>query len=145
MSTSAKKQFLSEILSDNDPIPPGKLAFFRERFRDHLYDLVLSEFLKREAGGLTKAAIAKRIGRKPEQITRWLGAPGNWTIETVSDLMLAISKAEPLVNLKPLANRPPANKAEPDWMELEPLKDSQITARPKTGSSGAHILVSVGN
>jgi hypothetical protein len=120
MSTPAKTQFLSEILSNDDPIPPGKIAFFRERFRDHLYDLVLSEFLKREGDGLTKATIAKRIGRKPEQITRWLGAPGNWTVETVSDLLLAISKAEPTVSLRPLDNRPRANKAEPEWIEPSP-------------------------
>jgi|SRR5215510_10446903 len=57
MSTSAKPHFLSEIL-EGKPIPKGKLAFFQERFRDHLYELVVSEFLKREqAGVLTKAAV----------------------------------------------------------------------------------------
>lgn len=104
MSTSSRRQFLSEILSDK-PIPLGKLAYFRERFRDRLYELVLKEFLKSEASGLTRADIARRIGRRPEQITRWLGAPGNWTLETVSDLLLAISKAEPEVGLLPLEGR----------------------------------------
>lgn len=103
MSTSAKPHFLSEIL-EGKPIPKGKLAFFQERFRDHLYELVVSEFLKREqTGALTKAAVAQRLGKDPSQITRWLGAPGNWELDTVSDLLLAIAQAEPAISLTPLA------------------------------------------
>ena len=99
---SPKKPFLSEILT-NEPIPIGKLAYFRERFRDRLYELIIEEFLKQEeATGLTRADVARRIHRRPEQITRWFGTPGNWTLETVSDLLLAISKAEPTVGLLPL-------------------------------------------
>jgi hypothetical protein len=71
MTTSQKIAFLTEILAD-DPIPLGKLAYFRERFRDRLYELVVEEFLK---SGMTRAELARRISRKPEQVTRWLGAP----------------------------------------------------------------------
>jgi hypothetical protein len=127
MSTSAKKSFLSEIL-DDDTIPIGKLAYFRERFRDRLYELVVSEFLRKEKTGLTKAQVARRIGRKPEQITRWLGAPGNWTLETVSDLLLAISKAEPRISLASLENRPTRNFTRPEWM-AETLEDPRIATR----------------
>src|SRR5262245_50357405 len=99
MTTSAPTQFLSEILN-GDPIPKGKLAFFQERFRDHLYELVVSEFVRREtAGQLTKKQVADRIHKDPSQITRWLGAPGNWELETVSDLLLAIAQAEPVISL----------------------------------------------
>lgn len=109
MNTSQRKPFLSEILS-GDEIPLGTLSYFRERFRDRLYDLVMEEFLKQDAEtGLTRAEVARRIGRRPEQITRWFGAPGNWTLETVSDLLLAIAKAEPDVNLLPLEGRPVRN------------------------------------
>jgi hypothetical protein len=127
MSTSAKKSFLSEIL-DDDTIPIGKLAYFRERFRDRLYELVVSEFFRKEKTGLTKAQVARRIGRKPEQITRWLGAPGNWTLETVSDLLLAISKAEPRISLASLENRPTRNFTRPEWM-AETLEDPRIATR----------------
>src|SRR5258708_486869 len=118
MSTLAKTPFLYEILIDDGVIPPGKLSYFRERFRDRLYEIVVSEFLKRKASGqMTRAKLARRIGRKPEQITRWLGAPGNWTLETVSDLMLAICKAEPKVTLQTLQNRVARNFAGADWIE----------------------------
>ena len=105
MTTSLERPFPSEVL-DEEKIPLGTLSYFRERFRDRLYDLVVEEFLKRNAEtGLTRAEVARRIGRRPEQITRWFGAPGNWTIETVSDLLLAIAKSEPEVRLLPLEGR----------------------------------------
>ena len=105
MNISPKTPFLSEVLN-GDKIPLGTLSYFRERFRDRLYDLVMEEFLKQESeSGLTRAEIARRIGRRPEQITRWFGAPGNWTLETVSDLLLAVAKSEPDVYLLPLEGR----------------------------------------
>jgi hypothetical protein len=129
MNTSQTSQtsFLSEI-SKGEPIPVGKLAYFRERFRDRLYELVVKEFLKKERSGqLTRADLARRIGRKPEQITRWLGAPGNWTLETVSDLLLAISKAELNFELYPLENRAPRNYDGPDWLKRLPSKSTTGT------------------
>ena len=70
----------------------------------------MEEFLKQDAEtGLTRAEVARRIRRRPEQITRWFSAPGNWTLETVSDLLLAIAQAEPDVNLLSLEGRPNRN------------------------------------
>lgn len=137
MSTSqtSRTSFLSEIAS-RDAIPIGKLVYFRERFRDRLYELVVTEFLKKErAGELTRADLARRIGRKPEQITRWLGAPGNWTIETVSDLLLAISKAELKFELASLENRAVRNYAGPDW-----LRGAKIDVKPPKPSSDVRKL-----
>ena len=109
MNTSRKKPFLSEVLK-GDKIPLGTLSYFRERFRDRLYDLVMEEFLKRGMeSGLTRADVARRIGRRPEQVTRWFGAPGNWTLETVSDLLLAVANSEPNVTLLSLEERPIRN------------------------------------
>jgi hypothetical protein len=96
---------LHEILS-GDPISDGTLEDFRNRFRKRLYELVVSEYRKQAEKGMTKGHIAHRINRRPEQITRWLGAPGNWTLETVSDLLLVISQAEPIVGLKFLVPDP---------------------------------------
>lgn len=127
---SQDQQFLSEILND-EPIPIGKLAYFRERFRDRLYEMVVGEFLKRESSGeISRAGLARRIGKRPEQITRWLGAPGNWTLETVSDLVLAIAKAEPLVDVSPLGQRPARNYSG-DYADPEPAP-----ARSALDSSG---------
>ena len=105
MNTPRNNSFLPTIL-DGDVIPLGTLSYFRERFRDRLYDLIMEEFLEQAAeAGLTRAEVARRIGRRPEQITRWFSAPGNWTLETVSDLLLAIAKSEPDVTVMPLEGR----------------------------------------
>jgi hypothetical protein len=115
MSTSRTTPLLFEI-ERGERIPLSKLVYFRQRFRDNLYDLVLSQFLEQEKRGLTKAEVARRIGRKPEQVTRWLSAPGNWTSDTASDLLLGISKSEPIVTLSSLENRVMRNDNSPHWL-----------------------------
>ena len=96
--------------SSKDSLTLGELEYFRERLRNAVHEAVLRQFIKCADSGLTKALLAKRLGRKPEQITRWLGAPGNWTLETVSDLLLAMDcELEPSV--VSLNNRPISNYA----------------------------------
>jgi hypothetical protein len=79
----------TEIL-DAPELSKKALGYFRARLKNRLHQSVLSEFLKREANGFTKAKFARRIGKRPELITRLLGAPGNWELDTVSDLLLAM-------------------------------------------------------
>jgi hypothetical protein len=140
MSTSQKTRFLSEILGD-ERISLSKLTYFRKRFRDRLYELVVGEFLKRERQGLTKAEVARRIGRRPEQITRWLGSPGNWTLETVSDLLLAVAKSEPYVDLWSLENRASRNYLGQDRMILEMTPVAEQKARTQTGTLNTFAAV----
>lgn len=71
------------------------LAYFQERLRNRLHELVLLEYMEQvESSGLKKSDISERLGKDPAQITRWLGSPGNWTLNTVSDLLLAM-RCEP--------------------------------------------------
>jgi len=101
MTTSQPTSFLSEIVS-GAPIPPEKLGYFRGRFSNKLHELILELFDELErAGKITRASLARRIGKAPEQITRWLGAPGNLTVETVSDLFLGMGY-EPAVSAEAL-------------------------------------------
>jgi hypothetical protein len=96
--TTSQTSFLSEIIS-GDPIPANKLGYFRARLTNRLHELIITEFERlSQSGKISKADLARRIGKKPEQITRWLGAPGNWTIETVSDLAIGMG-CEPKINL----------------------------------------------
>ena len=90
MTTSQQTPFLSEII-ESVPIPQERLAYFRARLKNRLHSYVLSQFLKVEnQSKLTKAELARKLGKKPEQITRWLGAPGNWELDTLSDLLLGM-------------------------------------------------------
>lgn len=93
MTTSAKNIILSETASR--AFSPGTLAYYRARFRNRLYNLVLSKFREAEAEeGLTRAELARRTGKRPEVLTRILGAPGNWRLDTVSDLLMGIAGEE---------------------------------------------------
>jgi hypothetical protein len=137
MTTSQKTPFLIEILGD-EPIPLGKLAYFRERFRDRLYELVVEEFLK---SGMTRAELARRISRKPEQVTRWLGAPGNWEIDTVSDILLAICKAQPRIELDRLDHQRRSNRSKPDWqIDAEDAARQGSTAPSPSETTNTHFL-----
>ena len=104
MTTFQKPSFLTEILN-GDPIPVGKLSYFRTQLRYDLHEVVLREFLRQEDKiGLTQADLARRIHRKASQVSKLLGAPGNWTINTVSDLLLGM-KAQPVVAALSLEDR----------------------------------------
>lgn len=100
-------------------IDEDDLAYFRARLRERWHELLVSEFLEeRGRSGITRAALAERIGRQPEQVTRWLKAPGNWTLDTISDLFLALG-AEPQVGAVYISTLPVQNMRGPAWLEPE--------------------------
>src|SRR4051812_35541582 len=109
--------FLSEITSGGE-IPLGKRAYFQERLRNRLFALIIQEFAEKQTKtGLTQAAVAFRIQKRPEQINRWLSSPGNWTLGTASDLLLAISGAELNFSISPLSEVP-RNQTSPAWLKI---------------------------
>jgi hypothetical protein len=82
---------MSSEMTNDTPIPIGKLAYFRGRLSERIHEAVLDVFARlEEQQKITRAALARRIGRKPEQITRWLGVSGNLESDTVSDLLLGM-------------------------------------------------------
>lgn len=104
MTTSQKPSFLTEVLT-GDPIPIGTLSYFRTQLKYQLHDVVLREFvLQEDKAGLTQADLARRIHRKPSQVSKLLGAPGNWTFNTASDLLLGM-KAQPVISVMSLEDR----------------------------------------
>lgn len=72
----------------NERLSPRTLAYVAESAREQLYDLVVQKCIET---GVSKATLAKRLGRDPAQISRLLGAPGNWTIDTFAELLFAIN------------------------------------------------------
>ncbi len=98
-------------------IPAGKLAYFQERLRNRIYNFVLGRFFEAERNGLTKALLARRLGSDPAVVSRLLGAPGNWTLDTVSNLLLGIAAEELEPASSSVLNRLPRNFVAPEWLQ----------------------------
>ena len=98
------------------PIPVGKRAYFQERLRIRVFNFLLGKFLQAQKQGLNKNILAKRIDRPPEVINRWLGAPSNLTLDSVSDLLLGIAAEE----LEP-ASSSPLEKVENNYAHFDEL------------------------
>lgn len=130
--TTSREQFLI-VIADvfGAPIPEETRIFFRERLRRRLHELVLQEFAELEAKGFTRAQLARRIGKTPAQITRYLGGPGNWTIATVSDLLLGMGGEPALEAVAHLADRLPKKDREPvsaenQYLDLTLVSDALL-------------------
>lgn len=81
--------------SGSRPLSRREIAYYQQRLRNRAFEAVLAYFEQRAVQeGLTKKELARRLGKDPSQITRWFSGPGNWTLDTVSDLLLAMG-AEP--------------------------------------------------
>lgn len=109
-------QLLNEVQAGHDgpPIPESKRVYFQERFRGRIFDFLISLFVEEQKNGLTKAKLARRIGKPPEVINRWLGGPSNLTSDSISDLVLGICASEPDLEASSLLNRKPVNYAHLD-------------------------------
>jgi transcriptional regulator with XRE-family HTH domain len=103
----------SEIANRDAPLSAGTVAYFQDRLRTRLYDLVIRELENYKAQGMTQAQLATRIGKRPDQVSRWLSGPGNWTLDTVSDLLLGISGGELGMTLERPAEASGENSRQP--------------------------------
>lgn len=83
---SPNTSILAEPIGE-DPISQRTLGYVSEGARDDMFDLVLRNCVE---SGISKATLARRLGKDPAQVSRLLGAPGNWTIDTVAELLFAI-------------------------------------------------------
>jgi hypothetical protein len=130
MNTS-QTGFLSEILAGGK-IPQAKLAYFRERLRNRIHQFILREFMARQQEGMTQADVARVLDRRPEQINRWLGSPGNWELDSISDLMLAVSKSELDFKAEPLEGLAARNYRSPE-------SDKPSTSPPRKLPNGGEL------
>jgi hypothetical protein len=120
--TTSQIPFLYEIIH-GDVIPPGKRAYFQERLRNRLYNLILGEFVNKT--NLSQKSLAHRIGKGSDQVSRWLSSPGNWTIDTISDLLLGISGSELALSISKVADRLPSHSHGPGRITAGYIMPSQ--------------------
>ena len=110
--TTSPKTFSLYKPQESERVPKSTLAYFQSRNKHRVYDLVIGHFI---ASGISQSALARRLGKGTDQISRWLGAPGNWTLDTFSDLLFAIDGAEPEYVLSFPLDKPKRNISQPEW------------------------------
>jgi hypothetical protein len=127
-------QLLNEVQAGHDgpTIPDSKRIYFQRRLRDRCFDFVIGCFLREQARGLNKAKLARRIGKPPEVVNRWLAAPSNLTLDSLSDLLLGICAEEPEISGRSLLNRQPVN-----YFHLADQPERKVEAKT---NSGSHIV-----
>lgn len=95
------------------PISATTKAYFRARNQHRAHALVIDAFAR---SGITQAQLARRCRKRPEVISRILGEPGNWTLNTFSDIIFAISGGEPAYSIEHPLDAPPRNQDAPAWL-----------------------------
>ena len=94
MSASQMLKLFEKIMDSSGVISEAERGYFEQRLRNKFHSFLLDKFGEAQEAGLTKAELARRIGKTPDVINRWLGAPSNLTLDTVCDLLLGISGEE---------------------------------------------------
>jgi len=127
-ATTSPANIILSKPTKNERIPPSNLGYFRARNKNRVYEIVITEF---ENSGLTQAELAIRLGKGRDRVCRLLGAPGNWTLDTVSDLLFAISGAELDYSISKPFETAQRNQRTPEW-----LTEHQPDVAESPGTSG---------
>jgi hypothetical protein len=107
-------------------VPPGTLTYFEVINRQVLWELITDEF---EKSGISQAELARRLNWDPARVCTILGAPANYTADTVSAVLFAISGGQPkYLTYYPLSE-PPQNYVGPDWLHNQPRGSTELPPR----------------
>lgn len=89
-----------------EQVPADTRDYFRSRAKRHAYDLVMRELQK---SGITRAELARRLGKGADRVSKMLGGPNNWTIITLADLLFAIGAGVPTYGVDYPLDKPTRN------------------------------------
>jgi hypothetical protein len=124
----------------NEAKPLREIAYYTQRYRNRVYHKLISFIAEQcEAQQLTRKDIAHRIRKDPAQISRLLAHPTNLTLDSISELLLAVdAEAEPpeMVQFK---DKVPANYMHPLVARALNIEAADTNAR--LASDGEKTLV----
>ena len=87
MTTSRSQSFLANV-AKAEIIPETGFVYFRGHLQNDLHVLILEAFLKI---GLTQKELAHRIGKQPSVVNRWIGATGNWELNSIAEFLAGMN------------------------------------------------------
>jgi hypothetical protein len=136
--TIFQTQLFNELAAgpDGEPISESKLVYLQERLRGRFFDFLIERFENaRNNSGLNQAKLARRIRKPPEVVNRWLGAPSNLTLDSMSDLLAGIAAEEPDFSPSSLLGRAKVNYFEPDDLPATPPSPEAATDNRRARAS----------
>ena len=137
MPTSPKTLMKSAVSLEDVAISPVIIGYFDGAVQSEAHEAVLNAFLKMaEEEGITRSFVARRLNKPREQITRWLGGPGNWTLDTLTNLALAIGY-RPRISLERLSSIRQPNAHHPAISRARKLDNQPLEAPPPPRNAGA--------
>lgn len=126
-----------------EPKRSRDIHYYRQRYKNRVFE-TLVEFFNEEAAkrGITRKEIARLLQKDPAQITRWLSSPGNLTLESVSDLLLALdAEAEPGKIVR-FSERPKPNYAHPLIARIFGVTSQPTSSSPSVEAAARNKLSS---
>ena len=78
-------------ISEINALSKKDIFYYRKRLQNNIYHDVIERFYElAQKEGLSKRRIAELLDKDAGQINRLFKKPGNWTLETISDLLIAM-------------------------------------------------------
>lgn len=103
----------------SDKIPTRDIFYYRKRLKNRVFGQIVKFFTEfHENTGITKKEMAHKLSKHPSQITRWLSNPGNLTLDTISDLLLAAEAELGMVEIVKFSERQKVNYANNLYSEI---------------------------
>jgi hypothetical protein len=123
-----------EHISDQVALRKRDIFYQRQRTKNRFFTAIISFFAEEaQRGEITKREMSRRLSCDPSQITRWLGAPSNMTIEGISDILLSMG-AEADVNVVRFADRAVQNEQHPLITAVASIQPStSVAIQPPSG------------
>jgi transposase len=87
MTTSRSQSFLADV-AKAEIIPETAFVYFRGNLQNDVHVLILEAFLR---SGLSQKELAARIGKQTSVVNRWIGATGNWELNSIADFLAGMN------------------------------------------------------
>ena len=143
MPTSPRTSILlSELESRrraSEPLSEKTLAYHRRRLQNRFHELVLRAFIEqKKSTGLTQKQLAILTRHRAEEINRYLNVAGNWTLNTISDLLLGLAVDLDDPSFTPIVDLVPPQPEQKLEASIRPKLSTPVATRWPT-SPGAFI------
>lgn len=131
-------------IGKNEAIPKRLRSYYQQRFQQKVFARLAKAYAERaEEFDITKSGVAALVDKDKAQINRLLSHPTNMTVDTLSELALALN-FEPSLFLEDLSIAPGHNYSHPAYENPAPKDEPIQPAANQAPKLNINILGQVG-